>query len=294
LSIVHAQWPNDEQSRDMLQEWFGYLLLAGNPHQKALLVHGPKRSGKGTIANVMTALMAPAAVCSTSMASLAYRHGLEGLVGKRVAVMADERFELRREDASEAASRLLKITGGDLVDVQVKYGGTLSVRLPVKIICLTNELPRLADDSAAIVSRFLVLRTTRSYYGEEDVGLGQAIIRDELPGVFLWAVAGLRRLQSRGRFAPPTSTTEDVEAMVEAANPLGAFVAECCTVGEGWSVRSAELYRRYREWCGQQGVERPMPATWFGRRLISLCPTVSRVRLPGETTWTYMGVASSM
>jgi phage/plasmid-associated DNA primase len=107
-------------------------------------------------------------------------------------------------------------------------------------------------------------------------------------------VAGLRRLQSRGRFAPPTSTTEDVEAMVEAANPLGAFVAECCTVGEGWSVRSAELYRRYREWCGQQGVERPMPATWFGRRLISLCPTVSRVRLPGETTWTYMGVTASM
>ncbi|MBL0029149.1 MAG: hypothetical protein IPO95_08780 [Rhodanobacteraceae bacterium] len=41
----------------------------------------------------------------------------------------------------------------------------------------TNELPSLADASAALSSRFVILRMTRSFYGNEDHGL-----TDRLPG----------------------------------------------------------------------------------------------------------------
>ena len=41
---------------------------------------------------------------------------------------------------------------------------------------LTNELPRLSDASGAIVSRIILLHTTKSFYGREDHGLTDAIL----------------------------------------------------------------------------------------------------------------------
>jgi putative DNA primase/helicase len=42
------------------------------------------------------------------------------------------------------------------------------VKLPVRFLFLTNELPRLDDASTALASRFMVLRLTRSFFGVED------------------------------------------------------------------------------------------------------------------------------
>jgi len=50
-------WPDDQESIQTLQEWFGYCLLPDTSQQKILFVLGAKRSGKGTIARVLTGLL---------------------------------------------------------------------------------------------------------------------------------------------------------------------------------------------------------------------------------------------
>lgn len=63
----HAQCPNwitfigntfggDREAMETVQMWFGYLLTPDNSHQKMLFIIGNMRSGKGTIASVMTSL----------------------------------------------------------------------------------------------------------------------------------------------------------------------------------------------------------------------------------------------
>jgi putative DNA primase/helicase len=77
LKFLHQLWTNDEQSIRTLQQWFGYLLTPATYLQKALMLLGPKRSGKGTITRVLTYLLGQDNTASTSFAVLASRFGLE-------------------------------------------------------------------------------------------------------------------------------------------------------------------------------------------------------------------------
>ena len=53
LAFLSQLWPDDPQSVATLQEWFGYCLTLDTRQQKILMMVGPKRSGKGTIARVL-------------------------------------------------------------------------------------------------------------------------------------------------------------------------------------------------------------------------------------------------
>ena len=57
LRFLQLLWEQDTQSIATLQELFGLLLTGDTRHQKAFLLVGPIRSGKGTIARVLTALL---------------------------------------------------------------------------------------------------------------------------------------------------------------------------------------------------------------------------------------------
>ena len=53
LAFLNQIWPDDPQSRDTLQEIFGYCLTSDTIQEKAFLIVGPKRSGKGTVGRVL-------------------------------------------------------------------------------------------------------------------------------------------------------------------------------------------------------------------------------------------------
>lgn len=73
----------------------------------------------------------------------------------------------------------------------------------------------------------------------------------ELSGFLLRAVAGLRRVMERGRFAPPKSVVGAGDQYRTKLDSVRGFVTEECVLHpEAWVVRSA-LYRRYRAWCDE-------------------------------------------
>ena len=50
LRFLDEVWGDDDESKAALQEWFGYFLSGSTNQQKMLMLVGPRRSGKGTIA----------------------------------------------------------------------------------------------------------------------------------------------------------------------------------------------------------------------------------------------------
>lgn len=64
-------WPDDPELIETLQEIFGLCLTADTRHQKAFLLVGPKRSGKGTIAKVLIGLVGRANAVSPTLPSSA-------------------------------------------------------------------------------------------------------------------------------------------------------------------------------------------------------------------------------
>jgi putative DNA primase/helicase len=265
LEFLAELWPDDPQSIATLQDWLGYLLTADTSQQKILLLVGPRRSGKGTIARVIRGLVGTDNVACPTLSSLGTNFGLWPLLGKTVAMIQDARLS-GRTDAAAVAERLLSISGEDAQTIDRKFLPPVTAKLYSRFMLLTNELPRLNDSSGALPGRMILLRLTRTWYGQEDTALTQRLLA-ELPAILLWAIAGWQRLRDRGHFVQPDAGKELAGELADLASPVGAFVREECQVGPGCRVERSVLFSAWKSWCEQQGREHPGDAATFGRNL---------------------------
>jgi putative DNA primase/helicase len=284
-------WPNDPQSIATLQEWFGYLLTLDTRQQKILLLVGPKRSGKGTIARLIRALLGEQNVACPTLSSLGTPFGLWPLLGKSVAMIQDARLS-GRTDAAAVAERLLSISGEDAQTIDRKFLPPVTGKLHTRFMLLTNELPKLTDSSGALPGRMILLRLERSWYGQEDTTLTDRLL-SELPGILLWAIAGWKRLRDRGHFLQPDAGKELIGELNDLASPVGAFVRERCTVAPGCHIERAALFDAWKIWCAQQGREHPGDSATFGRNLRAAVPSIGDAQPrtdTGQRTRVYEGI----
>jgi putative DNA primase/helicase len=290
LRFLETLWPDDPDSVSTLQEWFGYLLTADTRQQKILFLLGPKRSGKGTICRVLTALVGPNNVAGPTLGSLATNFGLSPLLGKTVAIVSDARLG-NRADAVVITERLLSISGEDVLTIDRKHRDPITARLPTRFVIASNELPKLGDASGALAGRLVLLRFTHSFFGSEDHGLTDRLLQ-ELPGVLNWSLEGWRRLRDRGRFVQPASGAELLAELEDLTSPVGAFIRERCRVEPGATVEVGELYNAWRSWCEDHGRKEPGTEQAFGRDVRAAVPTLS-VRQPkrdGKRWREYVGI----
>jgi putative DNA primase/helicase len=238
--------------------------------QKIFLLVGPRRSGKGTIARVLTAMLGRENVAGPTLYSLTQNFGLASLIGKPLAIISDARLS-GRSDASIVVERLLAISGEDTLSVPRKYREDWTGQLPTRLLVLTNELPRLSDASGALASRFVILVMTRSFYGKEDHGLTGKLVT-ELPSILNWAIDGRDRLTKRGHFIQPTSAQQAAGELADLASPIGAFVRDRCSVGPEYAVDTGAIYKAWVIWCRQQNREHPGTKQAFGRDLRAAVP----------------------
>jgi putative DNA primase/helicase len=276
LAFLDQLWQGDREAIDTVQEVFGYCLTADTRQQKAFMLIGPKRSGKGTIARVLTHLVGLQNTVAPTLAGLGMNFGLAPLIGKRVAIISDARLG-GRADQHAIAERLLSITGEDTITVDRKYMSAWTGQLSVRFVVISNELPRLSDASCALVSRFIVLVLTQSFYGHEDQMLTARLLT-ELPGILNWTIAGWRRLTERGHFLQPGSALDAVQQLEDLGSPIGAFLRERCVIAAGHSVGVGRLFDAWCEWCKAQGRDHPGTAQSFGRDLRAVIPGVKVIQ----------------
>lgn len=279
LQFLASLWADDPEAVSLLQEWFGYVLSGDTRHHKIVLLVGPPRSGKGTIARVLTALVGKENAAGPTLASLGTNFGLAPLIGRPLAVISDAR--LGGPNTFTVVERLLSISGEDALSIDRKYREPWTGQLPTRFTVISNELPDLGDASGAIATRFLVLTLTRSWLGKEDPGLTGALLA-ELPGVLSWALQGLDRLRERGRFTEPASSRDAVTALADLASPVAAFVREACVRGPDREMPVRDLYQAWRQWSKDHGRDRPPAEQVFGRDLRAAIPGLKVVRPGGD------------
>jgi putative DNA primase/helicase len=157
---------------------------------------------------------------------------------------------------------------------------------------LSNELPRMADASGALASRFVILMMTNSFYGREDTTLTSKLLT-ELSPVFNWSLDGFERLEKRGCFQQPKSSEAALREMEDLASPISAFARERCVLGPEHEIVMDHLYLLYREWCVENGRKISNKQT-FGRDLGTAFPRIRRTRPRDEAGGryrTYRGIA---
>jgi putative DNA primase/helicase len=270
LEFLAQLFGDDGGSVDLLQTWFGYCLTNDTSLQKIMLLIGPPRSGKGTIARVLQSLIGPENCCGPTLASFAGGFGLQPLLGKSLAIIADARLS-GKTDQSVVTERLLSISGEDPLTIDRKFREGVYGKLPTRLMIVSNELPRLSESSGALANRMLVLRLTESFLGREDRQLTEKLT-EELPGILLWAIAGWQRLNDQGHFVQPDSGTELSNELKDLCSPVGQFVREKCEVEPGRHIRAEDLYSAWTDWCKANGRDYPGTTQTFGRDLRAVLP----------------------
>jgi putative DNA primase/helicase len=276
LAFLEQVFGQEPGAVDLLQEWFGYVISGQLSQQKMLLVIGPTRSGKGTVSRTLAQLVGERNVAWPSLSGLTSSFGLQPLIGKPLGVIADARMAGDRT-RQHVVESLLNISGEDSMTLDRKYRDPWTGTLPTRLMMLSNEVPAFSDASGTIAQRFIVLRMKRSFLGQEDLKLGEAL-RAELPGILLWALQGLDRLNAARRFTGTESTAETVEAMAHGASPVRAFVDEQCVTGSvDLEVGKEDLWKAWRQWADDNN-ERPGGKEDFFRRLRSNVADLEDIR----------------
>ena len=266
LWFLSELFGDDQEQIELLQEWFGYCLLADTRQQKALLVVGPRRSGKGTIARVLRELVGSRNCAGPTISSLSKNFGLQPLIGKTFAIVSDARFA--GEGVPTVVERLLCITGEDAITIDRKFMDSVTLTLPTRFVFLTNELPRFQDSSNALTGRFMVLQLKTSFHGRENIELTNDLLK-ELPGILLWSVSGWLALHKRQHFVQPESVKESIQDLEDLASPVAAFVRDECTLAPDLVAGKGELFQAWTAWCKANGIEHVGTLAEFGRKLKS-------------------------
>jgi putative DNA primase/helicase len=239
---------------EALQEIFGYLLTSDISQEKCFMLLGPPRSGKGTMAQMMRALLASTIVSGPTLSEFGTEFGLSALIGKQLAIIDDLR--VARKDQNLMVENVLKISGRGHFTINRKYLSFWTGVLPVKLMIISNEMPRLGDDSPALSGRFIILTTRQSFLGREDPDLFKTKLRPELVDVFHWALDGLRRLRANRRFKEPQASEEARAQMANLGSLVMSFISERCELDPFFSVDKDRLYKAYKQYA----AENDMPA----------------------------------
>jgi putative DNA primase/helicase len=175
-----------------------------------------------------------------------------------------------------AETMLKSFTSGDRMTFQRKFREPVHAVPTAKIMISTNQLPQFADKSMGLWRR-LIFVPFENIYPEHRQNPNLADeLSEELPGIFNWALAGLKRLRQAGHFIQPARCKQAVAEYRRDVNPARAFLLDNYVAGlEYEGLPSMEVYQSYVRWCEANGY-RPMNHNNFGKEAKRTFPVMQR------------------
>ena len=262
------EWFVDDERPLILRQWLKYLVGGRADIQKIMLFVGEQRGGKGTILNVMQALIGEGNYSTPSMSNMASDFGLQSSVGRKAMFISDA--HLPQRDRSTILDRLKGISGKDRIDVNRKNLQPLrGVRLG-QIIIACNQMDDIKDESNALIDRYSIIKFTKSFLGKEDSKLG-AKIESELSGIFNWAMS----CPDFVAFHEDNKGKEAKEDMSLSANPVRGWSKNCCVADEWSETKTDALYKSFEMWCEENSVRHVPNKNSFVRSAKNIFPESS-------------------
>lgn len=250
-----------EELVEWLQEVVGYSLTGHTSEELFLFMHGPSRSGKGTLAETLMALLGQPLATEVVMETFAGERGgdtnnfdLAPLHASRL-IFADETAAHKRLNSTH----IKQLTGGGQVYASFKGKDHFNYKPQYTIWMASNwPLNMNADDEAAW-GRARVVPFHRSWLGKEDRGLKRRMQgKRNLEAVLAWAVEGARRWFERGRLEVPAAVARTTKMHREEQDMVELWLVQNAEVADpdDMSVFTPLdlLMPNYRDWCKEAGI----------------------------------------
>lgn len=247
LEWLDQQVP-EKDAQALLQEFTGYVLTPDTHYQTCLFLVGPAQTGKSTVGKVMRQLMGARNVSSVSLADLTTDFKVVETVGKALNI-ADEVPATLPKGVEQAFKWFL---GGLPVQFRNLYEKAHSRRPTARLLVNVNEWPQFADQEDAVYRRIMVVPMVRKIPRMDP--MFEERLFEELPGIFWWAMEGLKRLTVNRAFTRCEKGEVLKQSHKQWAQPAITWARESTEVCPDGFVTTAEIERAFEKWCREVGI----------------------------------------
>lgn len=266
LAFLNRIFANNQTLISYLQRIVGYTLTGDTSEQCLFLCHGPGANGKSVLLETISSLLGDFAQASpmTTFSAKTNDNGasndLARMRGARLITASETNEGVRLNEAL-----IKKVTGQDQITARFLFSEFFDYRPQFKLWLAMNHKPVIRGVDDGIWRRIRLMPFSVIIPEKERDKTLTEKLRAELPGILAWAVRGCLDWQKNG-MDTPSDVLAATEGYRSEQDVLGAFFDECCVIGEGFSVKTSDLWEAYKRWA-EQGCEYRMTQTLLGRRL---------------------------
>lgn len=241
--IIDVEW-----KKKVLQEWFGYHLLNDRRFQKALMIYGETLTGKSTLLRILTKFLGEDNYSSASLQHIATNAFAPAYLYDKMANICPE----LSTEAVKNEDMFMRLVGNDPITSAKKGGHEFTFNPIVKLSFSCNEIPRTYNKNPAFYRRWILVEFNKPIK-EIDIKYGTdkspLTTRQELSGILNWAIEGLKRLLSEGKFSYPFTDIENKDLWERHSDPISSFVNRFIDITFTDGQTKSLVYEAYVKYC---------------------------------------------
>lgn len=276
---------SDEELIHYVQKAIGYSFTGSVDEQCLFILNGRGRNGKSVFSNVISDVAGNYAK-QMNVQTIVAKKNQSGSANSDIARLEGARIvtssELNEGDRFDE-SLVKQLTGGDKILARFLYGSEFEYKPKFKIWMATNHLPIIRGTDDGIWRRIKIIPFNIQIPKEKVDKKLEYKLKAEYTGILNWIVQGAIMWQQEG-LEDPEAVRQVIENYRAEMDPLDAFLEECCTTGQNYSIKARDMYDAYHEWA-KESEEYKMSMTKFGREM-----SKKLLRVKKRDGWCYVGL----
>ncbi|UCE04454.1 MAG: primase C-terminal domain-containing protein [bacterium] len=267
--FLNEIFKDDPAKAQAVQEFTGYILLPKIFIHSCLFLLGSGANGKSVLINTISKLVGRENISALELHQFSKKFLLGVLRNKMLNMSTEVQTKSVVDD-----SIFKQVISGDLVQADVKFKEPITFRPFAKHIFSMNDIPVITDRTHAFKRRLIVVKFNQGFEGEAADKFLEDKLSEELPGILNWALKGLSRVLKNNRIFCSEQMEKDKKEFFKSLNPVLSFVEEVCELGEDFYVGRNELFKSYREWSKDSGLQ-PLGKNKFYRQIRQDFPEIT-------------------
>jgi len=242
----------EQELQMIVAEYIGYVFVVGLKLEKVLLLYGTGANGKSVFFDIINALLGHENVSGYSLSSLTRTNSYEK------AELQNKLLNYASElNGNLGADTFKQLASGEPLGARQIYGYPFVMRRYAKLMFNCNELPSEVENTHAFFRRFIIVPFQQTIpENEQDPQLAQKIISSELPGVFNWVLAGLKRLLLNRKFTESEIVRQQIEEYKLVSDSVAMFLDDSVYVpSTSKYMPVGEFYSEYKGFCQVSGYK---------------------------------------
>ena len=250
-----------EEDLIVIQELFGYLLYRNYKFEKAFMLLGEGRNGKGKTVELMKRFLGIDNCSNISLSSIEKDNFAMGELFNK---MANLSADLSKTSLVETGN-FKSLTGHDLISAPRKFLTRVNFVNYAKMIFCANDLPITKDITPAFFMRWIMIDfpfkfiPINEYNSMENVPVHIKIqdtekidkisTPEQMSGLLNWALEGLDRLLKNNCFSTSTSSEQVRIKWLRKSSSLNAFIMDMVIYKPDSIIPKSEFRLVYASYC---------------------------------------------